>query len=234
MLPAILISSISSALSGIFKDYPLFAIIVCGLTALNSFILTLVAYLKLDAKAEAHKSSAYSYEQLQSICEFNSGKILLSTEENKTICSTTLKEVEDKVKEVKQKNQFILPESIRYNYPILYTTNIFSELKQIQNREMILINNLKVIINNGVTMKNQIQNAIQLAIKDGKSTTQQIEQQKEEKRKHYIQKNKAINDVIAFRKEYTELSNTFNDEINKNIIRKKKIWCRCCFSWLKT
>jgi hypothetical protein len=42
MLPAIMISSISSALSGIFKDYPLFAIIVCGLTALNSFILTLV------------------------------------------------------------------------------------------------------------------------------------------------------------------------------------------------
>ncbi len=69
----------------------------------------------------------------------------MTLEDNKQICTDTLKESEEKVKEIKQKNQFIIPEAIRHSYPILYCTNIFSELKQIQNREMNLINDLKVI-----------------------------------------------------------------------------------------
>lgn len=233
MLPAILISSICSAISGIFKDYPPAATLVCVLAALNSFILTLVTYLKLDAKAEAHKSSAYSFEQLQTICEFNSGKILLTLEDNKKICTETLEETEEKVMEIKQKNQFTLPEAIRYNYPVLYSTNIFSELKQIQNKEMILINNLKVIMNNGASMKLEIEKAITIAKKEGKSTTEQIERQKEEKRTHYIEKNKAINDVISFRKEYHSLTTIFNDEINANIEKKRNMWCKFG-SWLRT
>ncbi len=229
MLPAIFISSACSAISGILKESPAASTVVCALAALNSCILAVVAYLKLDAKAEAHKSSAYSFEQLQSLCEFNSGKILLTLEDNKKICTDTLNESEEKVKEIKQKNQFILPEAIRYSYPILYSTNIFSELKQIQNKEMILINDLKVIMNSGASKKNQYEEAK----KAGNLTPEQIEQQKEDKRQHYIEKNKAINEVIAYRREYHRLSKTFNEEIELNINKRRKKWW-ACGTWLRT
>ena len=82
MLPAIFISSVCSVISGAFKDYMYSSIIVSSLTALNSFILSIITYLKLDAQAEAHKTSAYSFDQLQSLCEFTSGKVLLSNNKN--------------------------------------------------------------------------------------------------------------------------------------------------------
>lgn len=82
MLPTIFISSICSVVSGILNEYKYAAIAVSCLTAFNSFILSIITYLKLDAQAEAHKTSAYSFDQLQSLCEFTSGKILLSNKQN--------------------------------------------------------------------------------------------------------------------------------------------------------
>jgi len=96
MLPAIVISSTSSVISGIYSDNSTASKAVAGATALNTLILSLINYFKLDAKAEAHKMSAYSFEQLISECEFTSGKILLSNinenDRNKIIYGDFLKQ----------------------------------------------------------------------------------------------------------------------------------------------
>ena len=44
-----------------------------------SFLLAVVSYLKLDAEAEAHKTTSHQYDKLQSQCEFTSGTLLLFT-----------------------------------------------------------------------------------------------------------------------------------------------------------
>lgn len=252
MLPAIFISTLSSVISGILKDSVNASIAVCLLTAANSFILALVTYLKLDAKSEAHRISAYSFEKLQSLCEFKSGKILLTKSEDlNTIVSDFLEEIEGKYKEIKEGNQFIIPETIQLNFPFLYYTNIFSKLKVMRNEEMIQINKLKVVMNQGADIQNAIMKA-QQEIQKRKDTIQTSEEkvdpsQKEteklplleseliywyreeqdwntKREKHYIEKNQEIENFLNSRNTYYKLNDTFNEEITKqnNIIKKRR------------
>lgn len=155
MLPAIMISAICTLLALVIQDLTFGPTVVSGLSALNSFLLALVSYLKLDAKAEAHKTSAYKFDKLQTYCEIKSGKTLFISDTVKAMTDIII-EIEEKVKEIKETNQFILPESIRYNYKELYGTNVFSDVKRIQNEETILINQLKGVMN-ALLMMNALQ-----------------------------------------------------------------------------
>jgi hypothetical protein len=155
MLPAIFISSMCSVISSSFYEYNSIPILISFMTAINAFILTLITYLKLDAQAEAHKTTAYSFDQLQTLCEFTTGKILLTNGLETQIDSGKVKydimyvhnfidQIESKVKEIKEKNQFVIPKSIRIRFPKCYYTNIFTKVKEIQIQDMILLNGLKL------------------------------------------------------------------------------------------
>jgi hypothetical protein len=128
MLPAIFISASCTVLSGSLKDY---SVIVSSLTAINSFILGIVTYLKLDAKSEAHRITSYQFDKLQNMCEFYSGKTLMI--EDKDLAEnikTFFETIEKKVSEIKDVNQFPIPEAIRYRYSGIYGFNVFAEMKR--------------------------------------------------------------------------------------------------------
>lgn len=221
MMPAIFISSVASVISGIFNDNSTAAKIVSGVTALNAFILSLINYFKLDAKAEAHKMTAYSFDQLISECEFTSGKILLCNNLENTdymaekydlsYVQKYLTEIDNKVKEIKEKNQFIIPETIRNRYPNIYNKNIFTEIKLLQIDEMRFCNELKVISNHEIDYQNKI-------IKGERSPINYYNLNN-----FYLKKNAKINEIIDHRKKIFDSESELTKEL-KNDKYKKSGW----------
>ena len=234
MIPAIIISSVSSVISGIFYDNTSAVKVVSGTSAINTIILSLVNFYKLDAKAEAHKMTAYSFDQLISECEFTSGKILLSNvSENKKgeaveqanqssdkpikydiqYVQNFITQIEKKVKEVKDKNQFIIPDTIRYRYPTIYNKNIFMDVISMHIDEMKFCNELKVICNAEIDVQNRV---------IGGDTSRNTQN---DWNKLYRDKNTKIDEILEYRKTKTKWDKNISDELYNTEYKGTKWFC---------
>lgn len=220
MLPAIVITAGAAILSMILKENQNGAMIVSVLNSVNTFLLTLINYLKLDARAEAHRTAAYKFDKLQSYMEFNSGRILFDQKASEGLVEI-LKKVENDVREIKETNQFVLPEKIRYTYSKLYSTNVFAEVKKIMISEAIHIEALKNAMNSILEIE-------EYAKKSG------IQDETYKKTIAELEKNRKaeINNVLLLRNKYLEIDKKYEEELEKH---RTSIHRRLdCCGWLKS
>ena len=232
MLPAIFISAVCTLLSVGLKDLVEGAYVVSGLAAFNSFLLAIISYLKLDAKAEAHKTSAYMYDKLGSICEFNSGKVMFFKPDSPPLMDASSNQIdtsqqqiiqlvlniETKITEIKDTNKFILPEVIRYRYKDLFSQNLFSDVKKLQIDDLVLKTELKGLLNKLDSKRMLLATNPSLATEIDELTDS---------------KDKKIIEIITLRKEYIALNDKFEADIDEHIQLTKKRCCSLC-RWLKT
>ena len=223
MLPAIAITALCTILSLVLKELSFGAIIVSCLNGVNAFILALISYLKLDAKAEAHRTSAYKFDKLQAKLVFSSGKILFIADAKNGL-GKIITDTENDVREIKETNQFILPENVRFNYPNLYSMNVFVEVKKIQNTEMILINALKDIFNDIYDCKTRIQKAVSEGKEpeDGDLVDLSILDNDYKKK---------MNKILELKNDYLKIDGEYDKEMRIHRERVIRSW-GCC-RWLK-
>jgi septum formation topological specificity factor MinE len=118
--------------------------------------------------------------------------------------------IEKQIDDIKDSNQFVIPETIRYRYPQLYSAEYYSaEVKKVRNQEKVLRNRLLIVYGQ---------------LEEKKAPNEELENTKRE----------LLEEVVRIHEKYLKIDDSMNKEIDEYITKTKRFGRGGCCNFLKT
>lgn len=210
------------------------------ITALNATIAMLVAlmhYLKLESSSTLFLQLANHYDKFEISLEMTNTKLVLLESENekRALVLNQINNIEEKLNDLKEVNNTLIPVEIKQIFPIICHVNIFSFIKKLENHRNTLILKFKDIQNeirfilhkweneeNNFTMESL--NAIMIQRKTN-------DKQREQNRLDYLYKMKdnLKHELNDYRTAYSSMDDIFTAEIKQaeRETNRLGIWFLC-------